>query len=50
MLEAKLFVNEEKIPLKDFMQDMLANVILGYIKSTKGIPEDIKNIKIEINL
>jgi hypothetical protein len=50
MLEAKLSVNEEKIPLKDFMQDMLANVILGYLKSTKGVPENVKTIRIDINL
>ncbi|MFW9772902.1 MAG: hypothetical protein ACFFEO_12160 [Candidatus Thorarchaeota archaeon] len=49
MLEAKLSVNEEKIPLKDFMQDMLGNIVLGYLKSTKGVPENIENVKIEIN-
>ena len=45
-----LSVNEKKIPLKDFMQEMLTNLILGYLKTTKGIPENIENIKIEINL
>ncbi|MFW9822876.1 MAG: hypothetical protein ACFFE4_08080 [Candidatus Thorarchaeota archaeon] len=50
MLEAKLIVNEEKIPLKDFMQDMLANIVLGYLNSTKGVPENIKTIRIEISL
>ncbi|MFX0035198.1 MAG: hypothetical protein ACFE9I_06110 [Candidatus Hermodarchaeota archaeon] len=50
MSDATLIVNERKIPLKDFMQEMLTNIILGYIKSTRGIPENIETIKIEINL
>ena len=50
MTTTNLTVNERKIPLKDFMQEMLANLILGYLKTTKGIPENIKSIKIEINL
>jgi hypothetical protein len=50
MTTANLTVNERKIPLKEFMQEMLANIILGYLKTTKGVPEDIENIKIEINL
>ena len=41
---------KKKIPLKDFMEGMLTNIILGYLKSTKEIPENIENIKIEINL
>ena len=50
MVDATLIVNDKKVPLKDFMQEMLSNIILGYINSTKGIPENIKTIKIEINL
>ena len=45
-----LEVNEKKIPLKDFMQEMFTNIILGFLKSTKGVPDDIKSIKIDINL
>ena len=45
-----LTVNEKKIPLKDFMQEMLTNIIIGYLNSTKGIPEKLEKIKIEINL
>ncbi|MFX0003252.1 MAG: hypothetical protein ACFE9C_11295 [Candidatus Hodarchaeota archaeon] len=48
MTTTNLTVNERKIPLKDFMQEMLANLILGYLKTTKGIPEKIEKIKIEI--
>ncbi len=50
MAAVLLEVNEKKIPLKDFMQEMLANIVQGYLKSTKGVPENIENIKISINL
>ncbi|KKN23467.1 hypothetical protein LCGC14_0904680 [marine sediment metagenome] len=50
MSEVKLIVNEKEIPLKDFMRGMLTNLILGYLKSAKGVPEEIKKIKISINL
>ncbi|MHA2179903.1 MAG: hypothetical protein ACXAAH_00615 [Promethearchaeota archaeon] len=46
----KLIVNEREVPLKDFMEGMLTNIILGYLKSTKGVPQNIENIKIEITL
>jgi hypothetical protein len=29
---------------------MLKNLILGYLKATKGIPDDIKSINVEIEL
>jgi len=50
MAKTILSVNGKKIPLKDFMQEMLSNIILGYLKTTKGVPENIENVKIEINL
>lgn len=50
MLVVKLTVNEREIPLKDFMEGMLTNIILGYLKSTKGVPENINSIKIEITV
>ncbi len=50
MVKVILSVNERKIPLKDFMQDMLSNIIQGYLNSTKGVPENIEKIKIEIDL
>ena len=48
--DTKLNINGKKIPLNDFMESMLKNLILGYLKSAKGIPEDIKQITIEIKL
>ena len=50
MTEVILEVNQKNIPLKDFMQEMLTNIIMGYLKSTKHIPEDIKSISIDINI
>ncbi len=50
MVKVILSVNERKIPLKDFMQEMLTNIIQGYLKTTKGVPENIEHIKIEIDL
>ena len=50
MVNAILTVNEKQVPLKDFMQDLLANIILGYLKSTKAVPENIEKIKIEIKI
>ena len=50
MSDVKLNVNEKDIPLKDFMGGLLINIILGYLKSAKGIPEEIKEIKISIKI
>ena len=50
MSKALLSVNEKKIPLKEFMQEMLTNIIKGFLNSTKGVPQNIENIKIEITL
>jgi len=46
----KLVVNEKEIPLKDFMEGMLTNIILGFLKSTKGVPDSIEDINIEIRI
>ena len=50
MSEVNLKVNDEKVPLNDFMEDMLKNLMLGYLKAAKGIPGDIKSINVEIKL
>ncbi len=50
MTEVVLKVNEKDVPLNDFMEEMLTNLLLGYLKTAKEIPEDINSIKIEINL
>lgn len=50
MKDVNLAINEKEIPLNEIMKNMLTNIILGYVKSIKKIPEDIKSIKIEIEL
>jgi hypothetical protein len=50
MSEINLKVNDENIPLNDFMEDMLKYLLLGYLNAAKGIPEDIKSINVKIEL
>jgi hypothetical protein len=50
MTEVKLTIDDKEIPLNDLMRDMLTNLILGYLKSAKNIPEEPKSINIEIGL
>ena len=50
MSEVNLKVNDENIPLNDFMEDMLKNLLLGYLNSAKGIPEEVKSINVKIDL
>ena len=50
MENINLKINEKEIPLNELMKEMLTNLVLGYLKSAKKIPEEIKTIKIEINL
>jgi len=50
MDSVNLKINEKDIPLNELMETMLTNIILGYLKSAKKIPEEIKQIKIEIEL
>ena len=50
MPEVKLGVNEKEIPLKDFMEGMLTNIVLGFLKSTKGVPDSIEDINIKIRI
>lgn len=50
MPEITMEINEEDIPLNPIMSTVLTNIITGFIGALKGIPEDQKNIKIEISL
>ncbi len=45
-----LRVNGNKIPLKDFVEDILALPVIGFVKALKGIPEEIFDIEIKINV
>ena len=50
MTQVNLMINDKEIPLNELMDNMLTNIILGYLKSAKKVPEEIKTIKIEISL
>jgi hypothetical protein len=50
MTTINLKVNEKEIPLNEQMQEMLVNLVLGYLKSAKKIPEDKKTVEIKIGL
>ncbi|MBY9006948.1 MAG: hypothetical protein KGD63_09325 [Candidatus Lokiarchaeota archaeon] len=45
-----LEINEKEIPLNPLMGNMLKNIILGYLRSAKKVPDEINTIKIEIDL
>lgn len=49
MSSVTIKVNEMDIPLNEQMETMLINLVLGYLKSAKKIPEDIKKVNIEIS-
>ena len=48
--EIILKVNDQDVPLNDMMETMLKNLLLGYLNSAKGLPDDIKKINVEIKL
>ncbi len=48
MPEVKLIVNEKKIPLKDVMQSILANIIDGFVSALNDVPEERDSISIKI--
>jgi hypothetical protein len=50
MTDVKLEVNDKDIPLNDLMKDMLSNILQGYLKSAKKLPDEIKSIKVDIQL
>jgi len=43
-----LKVNDKKIHMKDFVEEILISPLLGFIKVLKGVPEKIENIEIKI--
>jgi hypothetical protein len=50
MSDINLKINDENIPLNEFMEGMLKHLLLGYLNAAKGIPENIKSIKVKIEL
>ena len=46
--ETELWVNGEKLPLNFFIQETLANVMVGFLKTLKEVDEPEKSIEIKI--
>lgn len=47
--ETEIQVNGEKLPLNHFIQETLANIVVGFLKALKEVdePENIIEIKIK---
>jgi len=50
MPDINLKVNDKKVLLNEFMEGMLENLLLGYLKAAKGIPDYIIFISVRIDL
>ena len=50
LVDIKLFINEEETSLNPIMSKVLNNMIVGFIDVLKDIPEEKKQIKVEISL
>ncbi len=46
--ETEMYVNGRKLPLNHFVQETLANMMVGFLKTLKELEEQPKAIKIEI--
>ena len=46
--ETEMWVNNRKLPLNHFIQETLANMMVGFLKTLKELEEQPKTIKIEI--
>jgi len=48
MLDIKLLVDGEHIPLNEFVEKILSGTVIGAVTSLRGVKEDWKKIEIEI--
>jgi len=46
--ETEMWVNNRKLPLNHFIQETLANIMVGFLKTLKELEEQPKAIRIEI--
>ncbi len=44
----KIIVNDIEIPLNEFVRKVCSNIILGLLRSLKGVPDDIRRVRIEL--
>ena len=45
--ETALWVNNRKVPLNHFVQEIIANIMVGFVKTLKGLEEPPHSIRIE---
>ncbi len=45
--ETELWVNDRKVPLNHFIQEIVANIMVGFVKTLKEQKEPPQRIKIE---
>ena len=48
--KVKIFVNENEVPLNQFVTTITEKLVLAIVDSLKGINEEIKDVKIEVKL
>jgi len=46
--ETEMWVNNRKLPLNHFVQETLANMMAGFLKTLKELEESPRNIEIRI--
>ena len=46
--ETEMWVDEQKLPLNHFVQETIANVMLGFSKTLKGLDTTPEKIEIKI--
>lgn len=47
-MKVKLFVDGKEIPLNEFVNNIIGEIIVGAVKTLKGVNEDWNIINIEI--
>jgi len=46
--ETELWVNDRKVPLNHFVQEVVANIMVGFVKTLKELEEPSQSIRVEI--
>ena len=46
--ETKIWIDGEELSLNHMMQETIANIMMGFSKTLKGVDEPAKNIEIKI--
>ena len=47
-VEAEMWINGQKVPLKHFVQETIANIIRGFSKTLKGLKATPEKIELKI--